>query len=200
MWNIEELAADVEALERKFENEPTGQVVFYGSSSIRLWPFLKRDFPNAHPQNLGFGGSTLIGCAHYFERLVVPRKPRALVIFAGDNDIAMGATPEMVWQALHDILEQRNQMLGLVPLVFIALKPSPSRASMFPAIRETNEWCRREIESAEAARWVDIHPLMLLPDGEPNKTLFVADGVHLSRAGYEVWVNALRAEAGDLLD
>lgn len=200
MWNIDELAEDVARLETKYQNAATGHVVFYGSSSIRLWPRLKADFPGVTIDNLGFGGSTLIGCAHYFQRLVVPRQPRGIVIFAGDNDIAhFDATPEQVWQALQSIFQQRDEHLGPIPTAVIELKPSPAREPVFPALREANEWLRREVASAENAWWVPIYDLMLDGDGNPQESLFMADRVHLSRAGYDIWNAALKREAPEAL-
>ena len=46
--------------------------------------------------NQAFGGSTLEACAWFFERLVVPCYPRALVCYAGDNDLGDGRTPDQV--------------------------------------------------------------------------------------------------------
>lgn len=200
MWNIEEYAADVAALEAKYAHQPTGNTIFYGSSSIRLWPRLKHDFPNLTIENFGFGGSTLIGCAHYFERLIVPRRPKSIVIFAGDNDIAhFEATPEQVWEALRTILQLRTEHLGPVPTAVIELKPSPARGPVFPILREANEWLQREVSQTEAAYWVPIWELMVDERGVPRDELFMADRVHLSRSGYDIWNAALKREAPEVV-
>lgn len=94
-----EYEAEIAALETKFAGKPGGNVVFYGSSSIRLWPRLQHDFSELSVENWGFGGSTLRDCADFFGRAMVPRKPRALVFYAGDNDLARGASPDDVWNA-----------------------------------------------------------------------------------------------------
>ena len=73
-----------------------GAVLFVGSSSIRLWK-LDDSFPDMVTANHGFGGSFLSDSVHFFDRIVVPVKPTAVVVYAGDNDIASGKTPEVIY-------------------------------------------------------------------------------------------------------
>src|SRR5580693_8961009 len=75
---------------------PRAPVLFYGSSSIRFWPDLRRDFPGRPVLNRGFGGASLADCVHFFDRLIVPYAPRVLVLYAGDNDLANGHKPQDV--------------------------------------------------------------------------------------------------------
>lgn len=186
----QEYEADIAALEAKYVAHPTGSVLFYGSSSVRLWPRLSRDFSAVALESWGFGGSTLAQCAHFFERVVTQRKPRALVFYAGDNDLALGATPEDVWRSLVALLDARDA-LGAFPLAFIALKPSPARAALLPRIIETNEWCWRETQSRHNTLWADVFDPMLDANRQPRRELFTADQLHLSRAGYDLWRRVL---------
>lgn len=186
--------AALEALEAKYRDAPTGNVVFFGSSSVRLWPGLARAFPGIAIENWGFGGSTLAECAEAFERFIAPRRPRALLLYAGDNDLALGATPESVWQALVAWMDARDATLGAVETAMLSLKLSPSRVELRAAIEETNLWCQREIWGRETAQWVDVTTPMLGNMGQPRTELFLADQLHLSRAGYDVWNRTLRRE------
>src|ERR1700693_3421270 len=88
--------SEVTALEAKLSQSPisSGPIVFYGSSSIRLWKSLQQDFSGYAVLNCGFGGSRLTDCVRYANRLVLRRKPSAIVIYAGDHDLASGAPPE----------------------------------------------------------------------------------------------------------
>ncbi|WP_431214255.1 hypothetical protein ACQ86N_05210 [Puia sp. P3] len=73
------------------------KLLFYGSSSIRLWESLYEDFAPWQPANLGFGGSTLAACDWFFDRLLTPFRPSSIIVYAGDNDLGDGRHPEEVF-------------------------------------------------------------------------------------------------------
>ena len=78
---------EVSAIEKRLADDPPkpGCVIFAGSSSVRQWD-LKKSFPGAGYVNVGFGGSQIPDCTHFVGRLIAPHKPRAVVLYAGDND------------------------------------------------------------------------------------------------------------------
>ncbi|MEO9079516.1 MAG: hypothetical protein ABI268_09400 [Rhodanobacter sp.] len=73
-----------------------GAVLFIGSSSIRNWKTLARDFPEVKTINRGFGGSEIDDATFSADRIVAPYHPRAIVMYAGDNDLADSASPARV--------------------------------------------------------------------------------------------------------
>jgi lysophospholipase L1-like esterase len=168
-----------------------GSVVFYGSSSIRLWSSLTEDFPDLPVVNAGFGGSTLAACAHFFDRLVVPLAPRSLLVYAGDNDIGDGRTPGDVLSSLRALLARFDVAFPGVPLGFLSIKPSPARWPLHGAIAEANELARVELTSRSNRFYVDLVPAMLGEDGKPRPELYAEDGLHLSAAGYRLWAEVV---------
>ncbi len=177
---------------------PAEPVLFYGSSSIRLWPRLHADFPGLTVINRGFGGSTLAECVEEMERLVFPVQPRAVVLYAGENDLDQGASPEEVEDLFREFAEQLDDRLGLVPLIFISIKPSPSRAWVLPQIREANERVRAALADWPNARFLDVFPLMLDDTGRVRHEFFTEDWLHLNRAGYLLWAAQVRACLAEL--
>jgi lysophospholipase L1-like esterase len=175
-------------LRRRWPPDPT---VFYGSSSIRLWTTLAEDLRDPRAVNLGFGGSTLEACVRFFDRLVPPMRPAALVVYAGDNDLGDGRTPGQVVGWFRQLMEKVDRDLPPIPFAFMSIKPSPSRAYLAGPIWETNETIRRDITRHPNAFYIDVFTPMLKPGGYPRRELFLDDGLHLSRAGYEVWAEVL---------
>jgi lysophospholipase L1-like esterase len=163
-------------------------VVFYGSSTIRLWPRLGRD---GRVVNRGFGGSTIEACDYYFERLVVPLHPRSLVIYAGDNDLGDGRSPEQVLTWFQQLAAKIEKRLPGVPFGFISIKLSPARMAIAGRIRRANDLVLREIPRHPAAYFIPIADAMLGPNGQPRPELFLGDGLHLSLAGYRLWEQLL---------
>ena len=169
-----------------------GKVVFYGSSSIRLWTTLETDFPAVNSLNLGFGGSTLAACAWFFERIVVPTAPKSVIFYAGDNDLGDGRHPEEVCLFFNTFTQKMQQHLPGVPLSFLSIKISPARWEIAPKIRQTNELIAHEISRLPGYQVIDVTNPLLDATGRPRQEFFENDGLHLRPAGYGVWKQTLQ--------
>jgi lysophospholipase L1-like esterase len=184
---------EVRALERARVQEglPKNPVVFYGSSTIRLWDDLNEDLGSPRALNLGFGGSTLEACAYFFERLVPPARPCSLVVYAGDNDLGDGRSPQEVLSFFRTLAAKVDRHLGALEFAFISIKPSPARFNIVDRIRAANKLIRQEIEIRPRGYFIDVFDAMLDPEGNPERKLFNEDGLHMSHAGYQLWAKLL---------
>jgi lysophospholipase L1-like esterase len=181
--------AEVADLERRWRQSPPvpGSVVFYGSSSIRLWETLADDFPDLPVVNAGFGGSTLLACSHFFERLVGSLEARSLLLYAGDNDLGDGRSPRQVLIALRSLLGQFDDRFPGVRFGFLSIKPSPARWHLRDAIHAANDLAQVELAPRRNCFYVDLVPYMLGENGQPRPEFYAPDGLHLSAAGYRLW-------------
>lgn len=188
--------ADVQQLEAKLTKLPAAanRVVFYGSSSIRLWTSLAQDFPGQNTVNLGFGGSTLAACAWFFERLLIPAKPQSLVFYAGDNDLGDGRHPEEVYLFYCAFVEKMDKWLPDVPLSFLSIKISPARLTIADQIRFTNRIIQKEIERKGKYNFIDMASPLLDTNGQPDWVFFEGDGLHLNPTGYAAWQQTLNQQ------
>jgi lysophospholipase L1-like esterase len=167
---------------------PAGGVLFVGSSSIRLWHGLETAF-DVHNVVLkrGFGGSQLADCVKHLGRLVVQYRPALVLVYAGDNDLAAGGTPDDVLRRFAAFVEGVHRELPATRIDYISIKPSPLRAELMPAVRATNALIRDYVAGDARLAYVDVFTPMLRPDGRPRADLFVADGLHLNADGYALW-------------
>jgi lysophospholipase L1-like esterase len=172
--------------------------VFYGSSSIRLWTTLAEDF-DPRVLNLGFGGSTLEACLYFFARLVPPTRPCSLLLYAGDNDLGDGRSPDAVLANFCQFADRVFATLGAIPFGFVSVKLSPARYMIRDRIRRFNELARDEIESRPSGYYVDVFSSMLDKTGKPCAELFLPDGLHLSRQGYRLWGRLLERHRDRIL-
>jgi len=168
-----------------------GGVVFVGSSSIRLWSDLERDFAAVPIVKRGFGGSRLSDCARYVAQLVLPYKPRTVVVYAGDNDLAEGATPEGVLASYTEFVERVRETLPETRIVYISIKPSPSREALMPLAIQANELIAGYARAHAGLGYIDIYTKMLDDKGRPRAELFLPDALHLNAAGYALWKAAI---------
>ena len=170
-----------------------GGVLFIGSSSIRMWSTLAEDFPGVPVINRGFGGSQIADSIRYADRIVLPYAPRTIVFYAGDNDLAAGHTPAQVladFRAFADLVHAR---LPRTRILFVSIKPSIARWSMIESIRAANALVKAYAGSSDRLGFIDIFPAMLGPDGKPRPELLREDGLHMTRAGYAIWRDAVAA-------
>ncbi|SEM75466.1 GDSL-like Lipase/Acylhydrolase family protein [bacterium A37T11] len=169
--------------------------LFYGSSSIRLWDSLDRDFEGFKPLNLGFGGSTLAACDWFFERIMLGYHPKRLVVYAGDNDLGDGRHPEEVFIFFQQLALRVHERFGDLPCYFISLKPSLSRWHILGQFKYANQLIAGEIEkNLPHWKYVDVFSHMLDASGRPVHAYFIDDGLHLSEEGYKVWTNIIKVE------
>ncbi|HEX4228869.1 MAG TPA: SGNH/GDSL hydrolase family protein [Bryobacteraceae bacterium] len=183
--------SDVRGLEKEAKELPRNAAVFYGSSSIRMWETLAADLASDAVVNRGFGGSTLEACAYFFARLVVPLWPCSLVLYAGDNDLGDGRSPEQVFGFFRSFMAKFDALLPGRPFAFISVKPSPARRGIVDRIRKVNDLVRADIEERGNGYFIDVFSPMLQADGTPRPDLYLADGLHLSAAGYRVWTQQI---------
>ncbi len=170
---------------------PGGGVVFIGSSSISHWTQLAADFPGQRVVGRGLGGARLVDCARLADRLVWPYRPRAVVVYAGDNDLAEGATPDEVFGDYLNLVERIRSALPDARILFVSIKPSPARAALLPAVRSANALIAEHARRNPGLAYVDVYTPMLDADGHPRPALFDPDGLHLNRGGYALWQKAL---------
>jgi lysophospholipase L1-like esterase len=186
-----------EAAIRRFEEQdrkqppPQGGVLFVGSSSIRLWD-LAKSFPGLPVLNRGFGGSQLADAVQFAPRIVLPHKPRVVVLYAGDNDIASGRTPEQVFEDYRRFVAVVHAGLPAARILFLAIKPSFARWRLVDRMRAANRLIQEHATTDPRLGFVDVHTPMLGADGQPRRELFQPDGLHLSAQGYELWASLLR--------
>jgi lysophospholipase L1-like esterase len=188
-WYEPEVCALIQSLKQKIL--PKRPAVFYGSSSVRMWTDIATDLKDMRALNLGFGGSTLEACVHFFERLVPPVHPASLVVYVGDNDLGDGRRPRDVLRSFRTLTELVREWLPNAPYGFLSIKLSPARVALRASIMQTNKLIRREIEKYHRAYYIDVLNAMLDTEGQPRPELFLEDGLHLSRAGYKVWASLL---------
>jgi lysophospholipase L1-like esterase len=164
-----------------------GGVLFVGSSSIRLWSTLAKDFPDLPVINRGFGGSQIADSTRYAGRIVIPYRPKTIVLYAGDNDIAAGKSPQQVAADFKAFVVTVRADLPDARILFISIKPSIARWKLVDQIREANGLIRAQTESGDKLGYLDIFTPMLGDDGRPRADLLGPDGLHLNEKGYALW-------------
>ncbi|MBE7498144.1 MAG: hypothetical protein HS117_24665 [Verrucomicrobiaceae bacterium] len=187
---------EIAAIEARYTEKPAPEspILFIGSSSIRMWKTLAEDFPGKPVLNHGFGGSEVFDSLNYVRRLVLPFQPRQIVMYAGGNDLNAGKTPERILADLQAFVAAVHAALPKTKICYISSAPNPKRWSQIVETRRLNalakEFCARD----NRLRFIDVHPVMLAPNGEPKPDIFLEDKLHMNARGYALWKEVVAPE------
>jgi lysophospholipase L1-like esterase len=184
---------EIQAFEKKDKEQPppANAVLFVGSSSIRLWN-LAKSFPGVATINRGFGGSQTADVVHFVPRIVVKYQPRLIVFYAGDNDLAAGKTPDQVAADFQAFVQAVRKELPETKIVFLAIKPSPSRWKLFDKQNKANQLIEARCKDGKNLTYLDSVRSLLDKDGKPRAELFQKDGLHMNEEGYRLWAGLVQ--------
>lgn len=166
---------------------PERPIVFTGSSSVRMWETLAADFPHAGVLNRGFGGSQVRDAVWYADEVALRYRPRQIVLYAGDNDIAEGRSAAQVLADTQAFVARIRATRPGTPIALLGIKPSPSRANLLGIQRAANNALRDWAATQRNVAYIDVFTPMLDADGVPREDLFIADRLHMNAAGYAMW-------------
>ncbi|NUM34842.1 MAG: hypothetical protein HUU50_09870 [Candidatus Brocadiae bacterium] len=193
--HLDRFEKTIQQFEAKDRNNfpPLGEIVFLGSSSIVFWhETLKQDFAPLTIIPRGFGGSNMKEAFYYSNRILIPYKPRAVVLYEGDNDIAQGISPERILEAFREFIKNLHSSLPGTRVYYISIKPSMARLALWDKMKQANRLIEEECLKSEYLRYIDLASCLLDEKGMPKKEFYLADNLHLSREGYKAWTAILK--------
>ncbi len=170
---------------------PSGAVLFVGSSSIRYWDLAKA-FPGLPVIQRGYGGSHVSDTIHFADRIVFPYRPRLIVFYAGDADVAANKTADQIAADEKAFVAMVHARQPTTPIVIIGVKPSPAHWSRIETIRATNALLRRMAGGDALLAYADVERALLGEDGRPRPDYYAQNGLNLNDRGYQAWTAAVR--------
>ncbi len=180
------------ALEDEIIGERPGAIVATGSSSMRFWDHrIHQDLAPLTIISRGFGGSNMNDVLTFLDTLVLKHKPRAVMIYEGDNDVAQGVPVETILKTFESAVQRIHTQDDAIRIYLFSVKPSISRKEMWPTMLEVNAGLEEMAKADQRIIYVDVASPMLKPDGSMIEDLFVADQLHMNQKGYDLWRNAV---------
>lgn len=168
---------------------PKNAILFVGSSSFTKWVDVQDYFPGYTIINRGFGGSSLPDVIRYADDIIFPYSLKQIVIYCGENDLAASdtVTANMVFSRFTQLFDLIRNRMPQVPIAFVSLKPSPSRAQLMKKMTNTNTMIKDFLKSKNNTAFIDVYRKMLNADGTPMKEIFIEDNLHMNAKGYAIW-------------
>lgn len=129
---------------------------------------------------------------------MLPYKPRLIVVYAGDNDLAEGGTPAEVLASFKTFVDNVRVALPQTRIAYLSIKPSPARVALLQQVGEANGLIAAYTQQGRNLDYIDIHSAILDAQGQPRRELFSADSLHLNAQGYKLWGSLIAAHLGSV--
>jgi lysophospholipase L1-like esterase len=168
---------------------PANEILFVGSSSFTKWTDVQDYFPGFPIINRGFGGSSLPDVIRYAGDIIYPYKPKQIVIYCGENDLASSdsVTSQTVYDRFEILFSMIRSKFKNIPIIYISLKPSPSRQKLMPKMVGVNNAIQSFLKKKKNTVFIDVYHKMLKTDGTPMDDIFLDDQLHMNSKGYAIW-------------
>lgn len=182
---------DIQAFKKQDADSmpPKNATLFVGSSSFTNWKDVQDYFPKHTIINRGFGGSTLNDVIRYSGDIILPYHAKQIVIYCGENDLAndTAVTGKMVFERFKELFKIIRDDNPSVPVVFISLKPSPSRKHLWPKMRTANKLIKQYLAQQKKTTFINVWPAMFNKNSTIKKDIFIEDDLHMNAKGYHIW-------------
>jgi lysophospholipase L1-like esterase len=196
-------ASEIAEFERRDVSNPPPKdaVLFIGGRDLRLWSTLASDMGRIRTINRGFGDAQIAHATYYIPRIVKPYRPRAIVLMAGEADLAdvRGRRAEDVLADLKAFIARLRAEGIAAPVYFISIRPAPMRSSRWFGMRRANVLVEDYAKGTPDLRYIDAATPILDESGNARDELFRWDGLSLNEKGYAVLTARIRpilVEAG----
>lgn len=196
--------------------EPTNALLFVGSSSIRRWESLTRDFADYRMLQRGMGGATFSDMNQLAPSVILKHAPRAIVMWAGVNDLYAGRNASYVYQQFTNFVGTFTNSLPSSKFFYIGITRNPVFAGN--SAQNTERTNANALISGFVATngnpnivYLDLPAFFETLAYTTNMTTtnpaelwyYQVDYAHLNQAGYAVWKMSVRQallDAGVLPD
>jgi lysophospholipase L1-like esterase len=173
---------------------PAGAILLVGSSSFTKWTDVQSSFPGYPILNRGFGGSTLKDVIRYSYDIILPYRPKQVLIYCGENDLASAdsISTDEVLRRVKTLFAVIRTNLPDAQISYVSIKPSPVRAAIQGKVIAANKMIRKFMRKQKNAAFIDIYGAMLDAEGHMREELYVGDRLHMKPAGYAIWQRILQ--------
>jgi lysophospholipase L1-like esterase len=211
---------------QKYLDEPIqkGRILLYGHSlftrcsipSVNRWNQNVEEYifnKDGTPAilNHGFGSSSADDLLYYYDRLVRPYEPRALVLATSGNDYGFGCSVTEIMEAAARVVDYAQAEFPGLPVFFFTSTPTIKHKDQVNIITHlraefdeaVEAYCATK-ENCTAVRLIDQPFYFEKPEDAGNydlirEDLFATDRTHLNDQGYLLFFDFLRQMLSDLL-
>ena len=188
----------IEKSNKSFTEKGYDNLLFIGSSYIRLWgENMAEDLAPIKTINHGFGGSKLSDVAYYIDRLT-SHQPyvNAVYLYVG-NDIVGAETDKTPLQVIELVkyitIKIRNQFPEAT-IYWSEISPSEKRWKVWNQIQQANKLIKLFCNQERNVNFIETSSFYLTENNYPRTEYYRDDHLHYNREGYKVWGNIIKKQ------
>ena len=185
---------------RTFEDEPpirSTDIVMLGNSITEGGKDWAEKLGKPNVRNRGVSGDVALGVdARLYQ--ITPHKPAKIFLLIGINDVSHDVTVDSVMTDIRTLVDHILAQSPKTKLVLQSLLPIrestgrwkrlQGKTDMIPQINARIEALARE----KGLTFINLFPHFTEPGTNVMRAELTYDGLHLSKAGYDVWVKLLK--------
>jgi lysophospholipase L1-like esterase len=170
---------------------PQGAILLAGDSQFYRWKTFHEDLAGYTVINRGVDSFQTSDVLHYADRIILPYKPRLIILHVGGNDVHTGKDAARILADFKALVAKIRTALPDVPIAFTSTTPSPARWAEADMRKATNKALKEYIATQKNLLFIDLWDAFLGPDGKPRTDLFVEDQIHPNHDGYLIRVKIM---------
>ena len=185
---------------RTFEDEPpirSTDIVMLGNSLTEGGKDWAEKLGKPNVRNRGISGDVALGVdARLYQ--ITPHKPAKIFLLIGINDVSHDVTVDSLMTDIRTLVNHIRAQSPKTKLVLQSLLPIrestgrwkrlQGKTDMIPQINARIEVLARE----KGLTFINLYPHFTEPGTNIMRAELTYDGLHLSKAGYDVWVKLLK--------
>ena len=129
---------------------------------------------------------------YHVDKLILQYHPKKIFIYEGDNDISASESVDDIMAETKELIGLINKELPTTEIYLIAAKPSIARWSFVNEYIKLNRAFIKLSLLDPQIHYVDVWTPMLGDDGVVLQDIFIADDLHMTDKGYDIWAEAIR--------
>ena len=185
---------------RTFEDEPpirSTDIVMLGNSLTEGGKDWAEKLGKPNVRNRGISGDVALGVdARLYQ--ITPHKPAKIFLLIGINDVSHDVTVDSLMTDIRTLVDHIRAQTPKTKLVLQSLLPIrestgrwkrlQGKTDMIPQINARIEALARE----KGLTFINLYPHFTEPGTNIMRAELTYDGLHLTKAGYDVWVKLLK--------
>jgi lysophospholipase L1-like esterase len=165
--------------------QPTGRIVFVGSSIIHRWTNLADQMSPLPVVNRGIDGAVTPDMLRVLDSLVAPLRPKVIVYYCGSNDVDAGEPASAIAGRIQLFFTRALAALPDVRIVFLSVIRAPEKRDRWKVVDEVNRLIQAAVSNRNRLEYLDVNPALVDPSGAPRMDLYMPDQLHLRPAAYD---------------